>query len=124
MGAFGRKRGLIGLALAGFLYSSAAPAVVRADGKDGGTPPAKTETTKAGAAKVDAPAPLTERERWMLERMEQLVFLGVIRDQTVCSRVQKLNSRRKPSRKRRLPISTPSGAKGSSTPTSGCKSSF
>ncbi len=72
MFAFGRKRGLIGLALAGFLYSAAAPAVVRADGKDSDTPPANTETAKPGAARVDAPAPLTERERWMLDRMEQL----------------------------------------------------
>jgi hypothetical protein len=72
MGAFGTKRGLIGLALAGFLYSSAVPGLVHADGKDDDTPPAKTETAKPGVAKVDAPAPLTERERWMLDRMEQL----------------------------------------------------
>ena len=72
MCAFGQKWGFIGLTLAGLLYSSAVPGVVRADGKDGDTPPAKTETAKPGAAKVDAPAPLTERERWMLDRMEQL----------------------------------------------------
>ena len=72
MCAFGQKWGFIGLMLAGLLYSSAVPGVVRADGKDGDTPPAKTETAKPGAAKVDAPAPLTERERWMLDRMEQL----------------------------------------------------
>jgi hypothetical protein len=39
-------------------------------------------------------------------------------------RVQKLESAQEASRKRRLPISTPSGAKGSSTPTSGSKSSI
>jgi len=72
MGTFGQKKGFIGLVLAGFLYSSAAPGLVLADGKDGDTPPAKTETAKPGSSKVDAPAPLTERERWMLDRIEQL----------------------------------------------------
>ncbi len=72
MGAFGQKRGFIWLVLAGSLYSSAVPGVVRADGKDGDTPPAKTETAKAGAAKVDAPAPMTERERLLLDRVELL----------------------------------------------------
>jgi Putative beta-barrel porin-2, OmpL-like. bbp2 len=73
MSAFRRKKGLIGLALTGFLYSTAATVVVRAaDGKDGDTPPAKTDTAKPGATRVDAPTPLTERERWMLDRMEQL----------------------------------------------------
>jgi hypothetical protein len=72
MGAFGQKKFLIGLMAAGVLYSSFAPAVVLADGRDGNPPPAKTETAKPNTAKVDAPAPLTERERWMLDRMEQL----------------------------------------------------
>ena len=72
MGAFGQKRGLIRLVLVGLLYSSAVPGIVRADGKDEDSPPAKTETAKPGVAKVDAPAPLTERERWVLERMEEL----------------------------------------------------
>ncbi len=72
MCAFGQKWGFVGLLLAGLLYSSAVPGVVRADGKDGDTPSAKTDTAKPGAAKTEAPAPLTERERWMLDRMEQL----------------------------------------------------
>jgi hypothetical protein len=38
-----------------------------ADDKVASNPPAK-----AGPAKNDSPAPLTERERWMLDRMEQL----------------------------------------------------
>src|SRR3979411_491583 len=46
---------------------SAVPLVVFAD--DGkGEPPAKP----AAAAKIEAPAPLTERERWLLDRVEQL----------------------------------------------------
>jgi hypothetical protein len=43
------------------------PGFVLADGKDG-NPPAD----KSGAHKVDAPAPLTERERWLLDRVEEL----------------------------------------------------
>jgi len=69
MGAFGQKRSLIGLVLAVLLYSSAAPGVVLADGKDDGTP---AEKAKPGATKVEAPAPLTERERLLLDRVEQL----------------------------------------------------
>lgn len=72
MGAFGQKSGFIGLVLAGLLYSSATPSVVLADGKDGDTPAGKTEKAKPGATKVDPPAPLTERERLLLDRVEQL----------------------------------------------------
>ncbi len=72
MGVIGQKRGSIGLVLAGFWYFSATPGLALADGKDGNSPPAKTETAKPSAAKVDAPAPLTERERLLLDRIEQL----------------------------------------------------
>ncbi len=72
MRAFGQKRSLIRLVLAGLLYPSAVPGIVRADGKDDDGPPAKTETAKPGAAKVDAPAPLTDRERLLLDRVELL----------------------------------------------------
>jgi hypothetical protein len=72
MGAFGQKRGFIGLALAGLLYSSATPSVVLADGKDDDTPAGRTEKAKPGATKVDPPVPLTERERQLLDRVEQL----------------------------------------------------
>jgi len=72
MGVIGQRRGFIWLVLAGLLYSSAVPGVVFADGKDGDTPAAKTDTAKPRAAKVDAPVPLTERERQLLDRVEQL----------------------------------------------------
>jgi hypothetical protein len=72
MAFFGQKRRFSGLVLAGLLYSSAAPGLVFADGKDGDAPAAKTEKAKPGAAKLDAPAPLTERERFLLDRIEQL----------------------------------------------------
>jgi hypothetical protein len=45
----------------------AVPVVAFADDDDKGEPPAKS-----AAAKIETPAPLTERERLMLERMEQL----------------------------------------------------
>src|ERR1700682_4375576 len=46
---------------------SAVPVAAFADGGKG-EPPAKP----AAAAKIEAPAPLTERERWLLDRVEQL----------------------------------------------------
>jgi hypothetical protein len=72
MGAFGQKRGFIGLMLVVLLSSSAAPGVVLAYGKDDGTPAEKTGKGKLGTTKVEAPAPLTERERLLLDRVEQL----------------------------------------------------
>lgn len=72
MGAFGQQRGIVGLVLAAFLSSSTLPGAVFAGGKDGDAPPAKTARVKSDAVKVDAPAPLTERERTMLDRMEEL----------------------------------------------------
>jgi hypothetical protein len=46
---------------------TAAPVVAFADDDGRKEPPAKP-----AAAKIDAPAPLTERERWLLDRVEQL----------------------------------------------------
>src|SRR5438094_4002378 len=58
---------LVSLVLVAASCGSAVPAVTFAD--DGkGEPPAKPAAT----AKIEAPALLTERERWMLDRMEQL----------------------------------------------------
>src|ERR1700732_3017811 len=62
-----KLRRLMSLMLVAMSCGSAVPLIVFAD--DGkGEPPAKP----AAAAKMEAPAPLTERERWMLDRMEQL----------------------------------------------------
>ena len=49
------------------LCVSLAPSCLLADDKDTNNPPAKSTP-----AKPDSPAPLTERERWMLDRIEQL----------------------------------------------------
>ena len=66
MHIFSLKR-LVSLILAAVFCGSAVPVVASAD--DGkGEPPAQP----AAAAKVEAPAPLTERERWLLDRVEQL----------------------------------------------------
>ena len=67
MHIFKLKR-LVPLMLVAVSCESTVPIVAFAydDGK--GEPPAKP----AAAAKIEAPAPLTERERWMLDRMEQL----------------------------------------------------
>ena len=66
MHIFSLKR-LVSLILAAVFCGSAVPVVASAD--DGkGEPPAQP----AAAAKIEAPAPLTERERWLLDRVEQL----------------------------------------------------
>jgi hypothetical protein len=59
----------IGVALAALLWSSAAPSRVFADDKDNTT---KTDGAKRNASDVNMPAPLTERERLLLDRVELL----------------------------------------------------
>lgn len=49
------------------LLTLSMPKLLLADEKDGNPP-----TDKAAAHKVDAPAALTDRERWLLDRVEQL----------------------------------------------------
>jgi hypothetical protein len=66
--AFIQKRISISTIVATLLCVSGIPGLLLADdGKDKNTPPAK-----AAASKPDAPAPLTERERMLLDRVEQL----------------------------------------------------
>src|SRR5467141_3099593 len=60
----GRKFRLL---LAAILCTIVIPFRSLADDKETSNPSAKS-----ALAKPDAPAPLTERERWMLDRMEQL----------------------------------------------------
>ncbi len=68
MRAFMLKRMPILTTLAALLCTLTAPALLQADDeKEKSTPP-----TKAVSAKPDAPAPLTERERMLLDRVEQL----------------------------------------------------
>src|ERR1700675_2194101 len=62
-----KLRRLISLMLLAMSCGSAVPLFVSADDSKG-EPPAKP----AAAAKMEVPAPLTERERWLLDRVEQL----------------------------------------------------
>jgi len=68
MRAFGQKTNFVCLVFAALLCTSLFPGSVFADDKNDSNPPAK-----AAPIKMDASAPgLTERERWLLDRVEQL----------------------------------------------------
>jgi hypothetical protein len=68
MSAIRQKRNLAPLLVIALLYICATPSRLLADDKDTGNPPTKTTPIK-----IDAPAPgLTERERWLLDRVELL----------------------------------------------------
>src|SRR5271154_6227342 len=68
MRAFIQRRMPILAVLSALLFTLISPSASLADDdKDKNTPPAK-----AAASKPDAPAPLTERERMLLDRVEQL----------------------------------------------------
>jgi hypothetical protein len=58
---------LVPLVLVTVFYGSTIPVFASMDDTGKSEPPAKRV-----AAKVDAPAPLTERERWLLDRVEEL----------------------------------------------------
>ena len=61
------QKGVVSLVLVAAFYGSTIPAFASTDANDKSESPAKRE-----AAKVEAPAPLTERERWLLDRVEEL----------------------------------------------------
>src|ERR1700739_4701125 len=64
----GRKRALPWIFLVVALSDSVVPGFLIADDEGKGNPP-----SKAAPSKPDAPTPgLTERERWLLDRVEQL----------------------------------------------------
>jgi hypothetical protein len=67
MRAFNRNQKIFCLILAVLFCACARPSRLLADDKDSTAPPAKP-----ASAKPNSPAPLSERERWMLDRMEQL----------------------------------------------------
>jgi hypothetical protein len=68
MRVFGQKTNFIWLVLAALLCTSLFPGRLLADDRDDGNPPAKVAPVK-----IEAPAPgLSERERWLLDRVEQL----------------------------------------------------
>ena len=63
---------LFRILLAALLFASIVPDRLLADDKDTSNPPTKSATAKSDGAKIEAPAPLTERERWLLDRVELL----------------------------------------------------
>ena len=63
-----RGKRVLSLILAGVFCGSAVPVFALVDDDTKGEPSAKSAT----AAKVEAPAPLAVRERWLLDRVEQL----------------------------------------------------
>src|SRR5882762_10069288 len=63
---------LFPILLAALLCASIVPDRLLADDKDTSNPPAKSAPAKSDGAKIEAPAPLTERERWLLDRVELL----------------------------------------------------
>src|SRR5882672_1041708 len=67
MRTFNQTRKILRLLLAAMLCTTVIPFRSVADDKEASNPPAKPVS-----AKPDSPAPLTARERWMLDRMEQL----------------------------------------------------
>src|SRR5260370_12323994 len=72
MRAFNNGGRICRLLLAGLLCASIVPNRLLADDKDSSNPPSKSAPAKSDASKMEAPAPLTERERWLLDRVEQL----------------------------------------------------
>src|SRR6202140_3136132 len=63
---------LFSILLAALLFASIVPDRLLADDKDTSNPPTKSVPAKSDGAKIEAPAPLTERERWLLDRVELL----------------------------------------------------
>jgi hypothetical protein len=72
MRAFKHDGTLFPILLAALLCASVVPDRLLADDKDTSNPPSKSAPAKSDAAKIEAPAPLTERERWLLDRVELL----------------------------------------------------
>src|SRR5882724_5326775 len=72
MRAFKHVGKLLQILFAALLFAVIFSNRLLADDKDSTNPPAKSAPAKSDASKIESPAPLTERERWMLERMEQL----------------------------------------------------
>src|ERR1700687_1889047 len=67
MREIGCQKSVLWPALALMLCATAAPSCVFADDKE-----STTSQPKAALTNLDSPVPLTERERWMLDRIGQL----------------------------------------------------
>src|SRR5258708_36602928 len=67
---------LFPILLAALLCASIVPDRLLADDKDTSSPSTKSAPAKSDGAKIESPAPLTERERWLLDRVELLEKRG------------------------------------------------
>src|SRR5712664_989560 len=72
MRAYKHDGTLFPILLAALLCASIVPDHLLADDKDTSNPPTKSAPAKSDGAKIEAPAPLTERQRWLLDRVELL----------------------------------------------------
>jgi hypothetical protein len=72
MRAYKHEGTLFSVLLAALLCASIVPDRLLADEKDTSNAPSKSAPAKSDGAKIEAPAPLTERERWLLDRVELL----------------------------------------------------
>jgi putative OmpL-like beta-barrel porin-2 len=114
--AFNKKTKLVWIGMVALLGVGSCPGGTLADEKDDKGEPATT-TARAAAAKIETPLPgLTERERWLLDRVEQL-------EKRVADLESKGNTSTDTGSSTSQPISTnPAGLSGletASTPTAG-----
>src|SRR5229473_1092820 len=72
MRTFNQDRRIFQLLFVALLCASSVPNRLLADDKDTSNPPSKSAPAKSDASRMEAPAPLTERERWLLDRVELL----------------------------------------------------
>src|SRR5260370_17170521 len=72
MRAFNQDKRIFQLLFVALLCASSVPNRLLADDKDASNPPSKSAPAKSDASKMEAPAPLMERERWLLDRVELL----------------------------------------------------
>jgi Putative beta-barrel porin-2, OmpL-like. bbp2 len=63
---------LFQILFAALLCGSIFPNRLLADDKEAGNPPPRSAPAKSDAPKIEAPAPLSDRERWLLDRVELL----------------------------------------------------
>src|SRR6266446_3720767 len=105
MRTFNQTRKILRLLLVAMLCTTVIPFRSVADDKEASNPPAKPVS-----AKPDSPAPLTARERWMLDRMEQL-------EKRVAELESKSNSPVTPATEISLPQPTSPNLSTSSLPT-------
>ena len=108
MRAFKHEGRLFQILFAALLCASIFPDRLLADDKNESNTPAKAAPAKSDAPKMEAPISLTERERWLLDRVELLE-----------KRVEELESKSHPAATASAEAATPPITVGASTPVAG-----